>query len=197
VTSEPLPQTATIGARGAATVIVVAAVTMFAVRLAGRVLVPILRAIDRQIERYLQARLLISAIVGTATALAMWLVGLDHFIIWGVIAGVLNVLPYLGPTIAIALITLAAFLQFGTLEMAGIAGGLAMIVAVLEGNLITPWLTSRAGNLNTVAVFVAVLFWGWMWGMWGLLLAVPILVTIKAAADHIDQLKPLGELVSE
>jgi predicted PurR-regulated permease PerM len=144
VTSEPLPQTATIG-RGAPSIIVVAAVTMFAVRLAGPVLVPILPAIDQQIERYLQARVLISAIVGTATALAMWLVGLEHFIIWGVIAGVLKVLPYLGPTIAIALITLAAFLQFGTLEMAGIAGGLAMIVAVLEGNLITPWLTSERG----------------------------------------------------
>jgi predicted PurR-regulated permease PerM len=66
---------------------------------------------------------------------------------------------------------------------------------LLEGNLITPWLTSRAGELNTVAVFVSVLFWGWMWGVWGLLLAVPIMIAIKAAADHIEPLQPFGELL--
>ena len=65
----------------------------------------------------------------------------------------------------------------------------------LEGNLITPWITGRAGELNTVAVFVSVLFWGWMWSVWGLLLAVPIMVSIKAAADRIEPLQPLGELL--
>jgi predicted PurR-regulated permease PerM len=76
-----------------------------------------------------------------------------------------------------------------------VAGGAAGLVAVLEGNLISPWLTSRAGELNTVAVFVSVLFWGWMWGAWGLLLAVPITIAIKAAADHLEPLQPLGELL--
>jgi predicted PurR-regulated permease PerM len=69
-------------------------------------------------------------------------------------------------------------------------------VAALEGNLITPWLTSRAGELNTVAVFVAVLFWGWLWDVWGLLIAIPITVAIKAAADHIEPLHPIGELLA-
>ena len=69
-------------------------------------------------------------------------------------------------------------------------------LAALEGNLITPWLTGRAGELNTVAVFVSVLFWGWVWNMWGLLLAVPIMVAIKAAADHIEPLQPVAELLS-
>ena len=67
--------------------------------------------------------------------------------------------------------------------------------AALEGNLISPWLTSRAGELNTVAVFVSVLFWGWMWDVWGLVLAIPIMVAVKAAADHIEPLQPLGELL--
>jgi len=166
-------------------------------RLADRkITVEVLSAIDRQIERYLQTRVLISTIIATATATAMWTIGLEHPVIWGLVAGVLNVLPYVGPMTATALITLAAFLQFKTLEMTGLACGLATIIAAVEGNLITPWLTSRAGDLNTVAVMVALLFWGWMWGVWGLLLAVPILVTVKAASDHIDQLKPLGELVS-
>jgi len=88
-----------------------------------------------------------------------------------------------------------AFLQFNTLEMTAAAGGWAGLVAVLEGNLISPWLTSRAGELNTVAVFVSVLFWGWMWDVWGLVLAIPIMVAIKAAADHIEPLQPLGELL--
>lgn len=69
------------------------------------------------------------------------------------------------------------------------------LAGAVEGNLITPWLTSRAGELNTVAVFVSVLVWGWLWGVWGLLLAVPITVAIKAAADHVDPLRPVGELL--
>ena len=69
------------------------------------------------------------------------------------------------------------------------------LVAMREGNLVSPWLTGRAGELNTVAVFVSVLFWGWMWGIWGLLLAVPIMVSLEAAADHLDPLQPVGELL--
>ena len=76
------------------------------------------------------------------------------------------------------------------------AGGAALVVAVLEGNFVTPLLMSRAGELNTVAVFVSVLVFGWLWDVWGLLLAVPIMVAVKAAADHIESLKPLGELLS-
>ena len=77
--------------------------------------------------------------------------------------------------------------------MTAAAGGVAGLIAALEGNLISPWLTSRAGELNTVAVFVSVLFWGWMWDVWGLVLAIPIMVAIKAAADHIDPLQPSRE----
>jgi predicted PurR-regulated permease PerM len=79
--------------------------------------------------------------------------------------------------------------------MAAAAGGAAAIVAAIEGNVLTPWLTSRAGELNTVAVFVSVLFWGWMWDVWGLLLAVPIMVAVKAAADRVERLQPIGELL--
>ena len=111
------------------------------------------------------------------------------------IAGALNVIPFIGPTVGIALIAITAFLQFESLEMTAVAGGLATLVAVLEGNLITPWLTSRAGELNTVAVFVSVLVFGWLWDVWGLLLAVPIMVAVKAAADHVESLRPVGELL--
>ena len=171
------------------------------VRLAGprwedkKLTVDVIRTIDRQIERYLVVRVLISVIVGVATGLGLWTVGVAHAGVWGVVAGVLNTLPFIGPAVAVALITIAAFLQFHAIEPTAVAGGVATIVAVLEGNLVSPWLTGRAGELNTVAVFVSVLFWGWMWDMWGLLLAVPIMVAIKAAADHIDPLQPVGELL--
>ncbi len=157
--------------------------------------VEVIRTIDRQIERYLVVRVLISVIVATATGIGLWSVGVSHAAVWGVIAGVLNTLPFVGPSVAVTLITLAAFLQFHKIEPTVAAGGVATMVAVLEGNLVSPWLTGRAGELNTIAVFVSVLFWGWMWDAWGLLLAVPIMVAIKAAADHIDPLQPVGELL--
>lgn len=155
----------------------------------------VINAIDRQIERYLLARVLISAIVASATWLGLWCLGVRQPLVLGLIAGVLNVMPFIGPAAATGLIAVVAFLQFRTIEMTAAAGALAGVIAALEGNLISPWLTSRAGELNTVAVFVSVLFWGWMWDAWGLVLAIPIMVAVKAAADHIEPLQPLGELL--
>lgn len=164
---------------------------------ARKVTVEVIKRIDRQIERYLVVRLAISAIVAMLTSLALWPIGVRHWIAWGIVAGVLNVLPFVGPSVAVAAIALAAFLQFHSAEPALLAGGLSTAVAMFEGNWLTPALTSRAGELNTVAVFVGVLFWGWTWDVWGLVLAVPILVAVKAAADQIEPLRPLGELLGE
>jgi predicted PurR-regulated permease PerM len=171
------------------------------VRLAGpdwvskRITLDVIREIDRQIERYLGVRVLISAIVATATAIPLWMLGVARPAMWGLVAGALNVMPFIGPAAAVALISGAAFLQFHTVEAAAAAGGAATVVAAIEGNVITPWIMGRTGELNTVAVFTSVLFWGWMWDVWGLLLAVPIMVAVKAAADRIEPLAPLGELL--
>jgi predicted PurR-regulated permease PerM len=157
----------------------------------------VLREIDLQIERYFVARILISAIVAAATAGGMRALGVREPLALGLAAGLLNVLPFVGPSIAVAICGVVAFVQFRSGEMAAAAVLVSGLIAALEGNLITPWLTSRAGELNTVAVFVSVLFWGWMWDVWGLLLAVPIMVAVKAAADHIEPLQPLGELLGQ
>jgi predicted PurR-regulated permease PerM len=159
------------------------------------VTIDVIRLIDRQIQRYLVARLAISLIVCGLTAAAMWWLGLRQPLVLGAIAGALNILPFIGPTIGVVICAVAAFIQLHSVETTLIAGGAAGLVAALEGNLITPWLTSRAGELNTVAVFVSVLFWGWMWGVWGLLLAVPIMIAVKAAADHLEPLQAFGELL--
>ena len=155
----------------------------------------VIKAIDRQIERYLVARALISGIVAAGTWLGLWCLGVRQPLVLGLIAGVLNVMPFIGPAVAVALVAIVAFLQFHTVSMAAVAVGVAGVVAAVEGNLISPWLTGRAGEVNTVAVFVSVLFWGWMWDVWGLVLAIPIMVAIKAAADHVEPLQPLGELL--
>jgi predicted PurR-regulated permease PerM len=155
----------------------------------------VIKAIDRQIERYLVARLLISGIVAGATWVGLWCLGVREPLVLGLTAGVLNIVPFIGPATAVALIALVAFLQFHDLEPTAAAVVVAGTIAALEGNLISPWLTSRAGELNTVAVFISVLFWGWMWDVWGLVLAIPIMVAVKAAADHIEPLQPLGEFL--
>jgi predicted PurR-regulated permease PerM len=157
--------------------------------------IDVIRLIDRQIQRYLVARVSISLIVAAATAAAMWWLGVRQPLVLGAIAGVLNVLPFVGPAIGVAVCAVFAFVQFHAIEPTLAAAGAATLVAALEGNLITPWLTGRAGELNTVAVYLSVLFWGWMWDVWGLLLAVPIMISVKAAADHIEPLQPLGELL--
>ena len=86
-------------------------------------------------------------------------------------------------------------MQFGSVDMALAVGGAALLIHVVSGNLLTPWLTSRTNRLNPVTVFVGVLAFGWLWGLWGLLLGVPILTTVKAVCDHVDDLQPIGELL--
>jgi predicted PurR-regulated permease PerM len=90
-----------------------------------------------------------------------------------------------------------AFLQFGTLSMAAIVSGISLVITSLEGWILTPWLTSRAARTNEVAVFIGLIFWGFVWGIWGTLLAVPMLAALKACCDRIEDLKPIGEMLGE
>jgi predicted PurR-regulated permease PerM len=90
---------------------------------------------------------------------------------------------------------LAALTQFGSIEKSLLVGGVSIALHVLSGYVLAPWLTSRASRLNAVAVFIGVLGWGWLWGVWGLLLGTPILMIVKAVCDRVDDLKPVGELL--
>ena len=138
-----------------------------------------------------------SLLVGIATWLAFLWLGLEHAAIWGIAAAVCHTIPYLGPVIIAGGTTVVALLQFGTLGIAFLIGFVSLLISSLAGNLLTPWLTSRASRLNAVAVFVSVLFWGWLWGVWGLFLGVPIIMVIKAICDRVEDLKPVGELLGE
>lgn len=162
-----------------------------------RITLQILSEIDRQIERFLLVQVFTSAVVGVGTWLAFRAMGMQQAAMWGLLAGVFNSIPYFGPVLVTAAAAMLAFLQFGNLHMPLLVGGIALVITTLEGFLLTPWLTSRAARMNAVAVFVGLLFWGWIWNVWGMLLAVPMLVVVKAVCDHVDDLKPIGELLGE
>jgi predicted PurR-regulated permease PerM len=154
-----------------------------------------LNEITDQIQRYLQVQLLTSVLVGVLTWLALWALGLENPAVWGVAAAVLNLIPYVGSLVTAATSALVGFMQFGSLNMALAVGGASLVIHTLVGNLLTPWLTSRASRMSPVAVFVGLLAWGWLWGVWGLLLGIPILMIVKSVCDRIDDLKPIGEFL--
>jgi predicted PurR-regulated permease PerM len=162
-----------------------------------KITVQILSEIDRQIERFLLVQVFASIIVAVATWLVFRALGLQQAAMWGVLAGVFNSIPYFGPVVVTGATATIAFLQFGTIYMAALIGGSALVITTLEGFLLMPWLTSRAARMNAVAVFIGLLFWGWVWNAWGVLLAVPMLMVLKAFCDHVEDFKAVGELLGE
>jgi predicted PurR-regulated permease PerM len=173
------------------------------VRLAGdtlsekRLTVEMLDDINRQIERFLFVQLFTSGVAAVLTWGALASVGMEHAGAWGIAAGVANFIPYVGPLVVAGFITIAGFLQFDSLSMAALIGGMSLAIKGFVGFLLTPWLMSKAAKMNPVAVFVGLLFWGWMWGIWGMLLAMPIIMIAKVVFDRIDGLKGIGELLGE
>jgi len=162
-----------------------------------RITVEILTEITQQIERFLLMRMLISLIVGVSTGLAFAALGLEEPGLWGIAAGVLNTIPYFGATTVALAAGVGGFVQFGSVSMGLLVAGVAAAIAAVEGFILTPWLLGRASRMNAGAVFVCLTFWGWIWGGWGMLLAVPILISIKAVCDHIDAWRPFAALLEE
>jgi len=160
-----------------------------------RITVQALDEITQQVERYLLVQAFTSLLVGVVIGVSFWAIGLEHAAVWGIVAFVLSFIPYLGPMALAGTAALVAFVQFGSVDMA--LGVTALVVGVVSftGQLLRPWLNSRASRMNAVAVFVGVLAFGWLWGIWGLLLGVPVLTTVKAICDRVDDLNPVGELL--
>lgn len=160
-----------------------------------RITVQLLDEITAQIHRFILVQAVVSVIVGLAVGLAFYAIGLEHAAVWGVVAFVLNFVPYLGTVALAAGSGLMAFVQFGSFDMVLLVTAIGVFIHAISGNLLTPWLTSRTSRMNAVTVFVGVLAFGWLWGVWGLLLGVPILTTLKAICDRVEELKPIGELM--
>jgi predicted PurR-regulated permease PerM len=160
-----------------------------------KITVQALDEVTVQIQRYLLVQLATSVVVGVATGLAFYALGLNNAATWGVAAGVTNLVPYVGAVIVGVGSAVVGFIQFDSIDKALLIGASSFAIHAIVGNLLTPWWTGRASRMSPFAVFVGVLTFGWLWGAVGLILGTPILMVAKAVCDRVDELKPVGEFL--
>ncbi|MEY2486259.1 MAG: hypothetical protein QOH39_1907 [Verrucomicrobiota bacterium] len=158
--------------------------------------VMILTEIESQVSRYLFTVTAINCCLGLAVGFTVWLLGLRNPIMWGVMVAVLNFVPYVGALTGIVCITLGAVLSFDSISYAFIFPAVYLAFATLEGNFITPWVMGRSLTLNPVIILLSLTFWGWMWGIVGVILAVPILAAFKIFCAHVEPMEPIAEFLS-
>ena len=162
-----------------------------------KITIAILDDIDRAIQNYMLTLLVANILLGLLTWVAFRWIGLDNAGAWAVAAGVLHFIPYLGPALTALATGMAAFMQFESVSMAVLVSFSSLAIATLVGVVLVTWMSGKLTKMNTTAVFVALLFWGWLWGVWGLLFAIPIMGMLKVFAERIEDLQPLAELLSE
>jgi predicted PurR-regulated permease PerM len=157
--------------------------------------VSIARETEAQISVYLFTSTLINIGVGVVTAIAMWLVGMPNAALWGVVAAVLNFVPYVGALVNMVVLALAALVTFDSVSRALLVPAVFFGINMIEGNLVTPMILGRRMQLNTVALFIGFIFWWYIWGVAGAILAVPMMAALKILCDHIESLTPIGEFL--
>lgn len=162
-----------------------------------KVTVQMIDEITTQIGNYVFYQFWSGIVVGVLTWAAFAWIGVRYAGLWGVAAGVLNCIPYFGPTIIMIATAVAATLQFKSLSMVALVAGVGVLITSLEGFLLAPLALGRAAHVNSVAIFVSVMFWGWMWGAPGLVLGVPLLMMLKTIADHVESLSSISELLGD
>jgi predicted PurR-regulated permease PerM len=173
------------------------------VRLAGpslsrkKITVNILNDINHSIQKYLLMLLTTNLMVALLTWLVFRWLGLENAGAWAAAAGLLHIVPYLGPAVLAAATATAAFIQFSSLAMAALVAGASLLIATVVGTLVATWMTGRIANINSAAVFISLMFWGWLWGVWGMLLSIPIVVIVKVVSQHVEQLHPIAELLGD
>ncbi|MEP6686521.1 MAG: AI-2E family transporter [Verrucomicrobiota bacterium] len=158
--------------------------------------VSIAHEIEAHVSRYLLTITLINVGLGLAVGITVGLLGLRNPIMWGAMVTGLNFVPYLGALTGIVCMTLGAVLSFDSFSYALVFPAAYLILAILEGNFITPWVMGRSLTLNPVMVLLSLTFWGWMWGIAGVILAVPILAAFKIFCGHLEPLEPVAEFLS-
>jgi len=158
--------------------------------------VSISHEIASHVSRYLLTTTLINICLGMAVGAAVGLLGLRNPIMWGVMVAVLNFVPYLGALTGIACMTIGAVLSFDSLGFAMVFPAVYFAIATIEGNFITPYVMGRSLTLNPVIILLSLTFWGWMWGIVGIILAVPILAAFKIFCAHVEEMEPVAEFLS-
>ncbi len=161
-----------------------------------RLVARIIDDIEAQIQQFLLVLLLTGIVVAVATWAALLLLGVSHPAVWGILAGVFNSIPYFGPVIVGGGLFVVGFVQGGDLAQALLMSGIALAITSLEGWLLTPLLMGKAENMNALTVFIGLMLWTGLWGAWGMVLAVPMLVIVKSTADHVPGLSRVGRLMA-
>jgi predicted PurR-regulated permease PerM len=157
--------------------------------------VQIARDTQAQISSYLVTTTLVNGAFGLVVGVALGLLGMPNPVLWGVVAGVTNFVPILGALVCTAVLAAVALIHFDSVGHALLVPAVFQLLNLLEGSYLTPKLVGQKLSLNPVVVFTAVLFWGWIWGIAGALLAIPVTAAVKIACDHIEGLSPLGEFL--
>ena len=152
--------------------------------------------IERKLSRYLFTITLINAGLGIAIGTAMWLIGMPDPLLFGVAGFAFNFVPYLGALAGAAIAAVVGLLTFDQLAYALLPVASYFALTIIEGQLVTPYFVGRRLEMNTVVIFLSITFWAWLWSIMGMLLAVPLLVAIRAFSEHIPQLEPLGDFLS-
>jgi predicted PurR-regulated permease PerM len=173
------------------------------VRLAGpslqsrRITLQVMDDINVSIQNFMFTLLATNTLLAVLSWIVFYIIGLENPGAWALAAGLLHFIPYAGSAVLAVTIGITAFMQFGSYGMALVTVAAALALAGVVGMVVTTWMTGKLARMNPAAVFVALLFWGWLWGVWGLLLAIPIIVSVKVASELIEQLHPLAELLRE
>ena len=151
--------------------------------------------IDGQVRRYLAVLFIANLLVGLGTWISFRIMGVEYAELWGVAAGIIHTAPYFGPAIIAAGSFFAAFLQFHSWSQAFLVAGVSVLVATIVGSVFATWLSARQTRMNTTATFVGLLFFGWIWGLWGILLGIPLLAIVKAICERYEAWEPIAELL--
>jgi predicted PurR-regulated permease PerM len=162
-----------------------------------KVTVHILEDINTSIQNYMFMLLVTNVLLALLMWIALRLIGLENAGAWAIFAGVAHIMPYFGPLLITSATGLVAFLQFESLRMVILVAGASLAIATLVGMVVTTWMTGKIAKMNPAAVFVSLLFWGFLWGMWGLLLGVPVVVVIKVVAERVEGMEVIAELLGE
>ena len=173
------------------------------VRLAGpttsrkKITVNMLNEINHSVQRYMLMLVVTNVLVGLMMWVALRLFGLENAGAWSVAAGFLHIVPYFGPVAIAAATAMAAYMQFDSFLMAFLISGSSVLIATFVGVFVTTWMTGRIAKMNAAAIFVALLFFGWLWGVWGMLLGIPIIVIMKVVCEHVEHLQPIAEILGD
>lgn len=160
-----------------------------------RITLQVMDDINVSIQNFMFMLLATNTLLAGLSWIAFRVIGLENAGAWAFAAGLLHIIPYAGTAILAVALGISAFMQFDSYGMALATVGSALAIASIVGMAVATWMTGKLARMNPAAVFVALLFWGWLWGVWGLLLAIPIIVSVKVASELIEQLHPVAELL--